>query len=98
MPDAGDRGRFLTTRRMLETVAAIEHERWSHWQRYMHGQCTAQDDGSLVIPAHLATRWTRQMSTPYSQLSEIEKDSDREQARKYLSAIESVANDASADA
>lgn len=30
------------------------------------------------------------MSTPFSELSEKEKDSDREQVRKYLPAVERI--------
>ena len=51
---------------MVEQLAAIEHERWAHWQRYVHDQCERQDDGSLVIPAELATRWQAQIETPYA--------------------------------
>lgn len=69
-------------------VAATAHERWAHWQRYLHGQCTQLDDGSLVIPADLVTRWTHQLSTQYAELTEPEKDSDRDQAREYLAALQ----------
>lgn len=69
---------------MIERLAAIEHERWSHWQRHLHAQCVPASDGSLVIPADLVRHWARQMSTQYEQLSEQEKESDREQVRKYL--------------
>lgn len=73
---------------LREVIAAIEHERWSHWQRYLHEQCTVNEDGSLTIPAELVKRWARQMSTPYDSLSDKEKDSDREQATAYLRAIQ----------
>lgn len=72
---------------LLETLAALEHERWSHWQRYLHSQCQSKDDGSLTIPAELVSRWTEQMSRPYVELSEDEKESDREQVRRYLPTI-----------
>src|SRR5690606_24987196 len=72
---------------LLEALAALEHERWAHWQRYLHDQCERRDDGALVIPAELATRWAMQMSTPYAELSEEEKASDREQVYRYLPTI-----------
>jgi len=73
---------------LLETLASVEHERWSHWQRYMHSKCVSQgDDGALLIPADLVKQWEKQIATPYSELSNEEKESDREQVRKYLPLI-----------
>jgi hypothetical protein len=72
---------------ITDGLATIEHERWTHWQRYMHSQCEKQPDGSLVIPAELVQRWEKQIATPYRNLTEKEKDSDREQVRKYLPTI-----------
>ena len=77
----------LGSERVLEVLAAVEHERWSHWQRYLHSRCERGEDGSLTIPPALVSRWEQQMSTPYSQLSEDEKESDREQVRRYLSVM-----------
>jgi hypothetical protein len=62
---------------MLEALAAIEHERWSHWQRYMHDKGKLQADGSLLIAAELVQRWERLIATPYPALTEAEKESDR---------------------
>lgn len=73
--------------RMLEALAAIEHERWSHWQRYMHDKGKLQADGSLLIPEELVKRWELQIATPYSALNEAEKESDRDQVRRYLQTI-----------
>lgn len=72
---------------LLERLATIEHDRWSHWQRYMHGKATRQHDGSLLIPPDLVRQWERQLATPYAELSENERESDREQVRKYLPVI-----------
>lgn len=72
---------------MLEQLAHIEHERWSHWQRYMHGKSIRQSDGSLLIPSELVERWERQMTTDYADLTNKEKDGDREQVQKYLPLI-----------
>lgn len=73
---------------LLEELSAVEHERWSHWQSYLHGKCLRHGDGSLTIPAELVTQWETQMMTHYSDLSEKEKESDRDQVRKYLPLIE----------
>jgi hypothetical protein len=67
----------------VDRLAAVEHERWAHWQQYMHEQCRRSDDGSLAIPAELVTRWTRQINTRYGELSETERGSDREQTRVH---------------
>ena len=77
----------LASESLVEALAALEHERWSHWQRYLHAQCDRRSDGALVIPAELASRWEVQMSTPFSDLSEDEKDSDREQVLLYLPTV-----------
>lgn len=69
---------------LVEDLAAIEHERWTHWQRYMHDKGQRQPDGSLILPAELVRQWDRQIATDYSNLSESEKRSDREQVHRYL--------------
>ncbi len=72
---------------LIEELAAIEHERWAHWQAHVHSQGALQADGSLVIPPELVARWTRQIQTSYAALSEGEKESDREQVRRYLALL-----------
>jgi hypothetical protein len=73
--------------RLMEQLSTIEHERWSHWQRYLHSRGVRQPDGSLLLPADLVDRWEKQMNTDYNGLSNGEKESDREQVRKYLPLI-----------
>lgn len=80
-----DLDRILTS--LIDELAAIEHERWSHWQRNVHAKCHRQADGSLVIPAEHAARWERQIAAPYADLDEEEKEADREQVRRYLPTI-----------
>lgn len=72
---------------VVEKLAAIEHERWAHWQRYMHDKGERRPDGSLVLPAELVRHWDTQIATRYADLSESEKTSDREQVRRYLPVI-----------
>lgn len=75
---------FSDQNKLIEELAAIEHERWAHWQRYLHSKCLKNQDGSLVIPAELVARWDKQMNTDYAHLTQNEKQSDREQVEKYL--------------
>lgn len=82
---------------IIEKLAAIEHQRWADWQRWVHDCCadiwfeSAKNGdevlptrhGGLVIPPELVERWERQIHTPYADLSESEKQSDREQVMRY---------------
>lgn len=74
----------------IDVLADIEHERWSHWQRYLHGKGTREADGSITLPAELVAQWEHQIATPFSGLSEKEKESDRDQVRKYLPAVAEI--------
>lgn len=73
-----------TDDQIVEEFADMEHRRWAKWQEYLHSKCVENPDGSLTIPAHLVVRWKCQISTPYSQLTEAEKESDRKEVRPYI--------------
>lgn len=80
--------------RLREELAALEHERWAKWQEYLHSVAQANTDGSLEIPSELVRRWERQINTAYADLTEDEKNSDREQVDAYLPLIkEFIAQD-----
>lgn len=70
-----------------ESLADIQHEIWAHWMNYQFSKCIENEDGSLTIPANLVVRWRGQADTFYDQLTELEKDSDREQADKILDVL-----------
>jgi hypothetical protein len=76
---------------LIEKLAALAHRQWSGWMQYLFGKCEDQQfDGRTqkVIPAWAVERWQRQMTTPYAELPEKEKESDREEARRVLAALE----------
>lgn len=75
---------------LREALADYAHEAWSGWMGFLFGQCTQTFNGQPVIPRPLVERWRRQMQTPYTQLSEAEKDSDRAEADKMLALIDPV--------
>lgn len=79
--------RVLESDELLERLASVEHERWAHWQAYIHNQCVPGDNGDLTIPGELVSRWTTQINMPYEELSEAERESDRDQVRRYLPII-----------
>jgi hypothetical protein len=76
---------WLDDPRLIEALAAIEHDRWSGWERYRE-RCVAQVRRDGDTETH-EDRWRRQRETPYEKLSEREKESDRAEVRKTLSAI-----------
>lgn len=70
----------------LEKWADLEHDRWSKWQAYMHSklQRRIEDEDFMRLPIFNYSHWERQIKTPYSELSEKEKESDREQVKPYI--------------
>jgi len=70
----------------VEKGADLEHQRWARWQAYLFSKSEWTKNGYL-IPKELCFRWQKQIDTPYSKLSEEEKESDREEVRKYLPLI-----------
>ena len=67
-----------------EKLADVQHAIWASWMQWVFDICPANDDGSVTIPAELVARWKRQIDTKYEDLTDPEKDSDREQADKVL--------------
>jgi len=55
--------------------------------RYLFDKGTTNEDGTFTMPAWAVERWNRQMNTPYEDLSEDEKDSDRKEADKFLKVL-----------
>lgn len=78
----------MTEEELIELLSAAEHDRWAHWQRYVHSQAIVQGDGALTIPAELVERWERQIKTAFDDLSPAEQKSDRDQVRKVLPIIQ----------
>lgn len=71
---------------LFEKLADLEHQRWAKWQKYLHSKCTKWKDG-YTIPIESVNHWERQINTDYKDLSEKEKDSDREQVMSYWNLV-----------
>ena len=79
---------------LRERLAALQHEIWAHWMRYMFAKGYYRDvelDGKVqrvwIMPEEERVRWERQMSTPNDALPEEERESDRDQADKVLAIL-----------
>ena len=70
---------------LREALAAVSHEIWIHWMEYLMPKALK----GAYDPETLA-RWQRQMATPYPELSEKEKESDRHQADKIMEAVKNL--------
>lgn len=68
---------------LLESLADKQHEIWAHWMKYMFSCGTTDQNGNWTMPADKVERWSRQMNTPYADLTDKEKESDRDQVKKF---------------
>ena len=72
---------------MLEELAKVQHEIWSHWMTYLFKVSILNKDGSVTIPADKVEQWKKLTKTDYSDLTDEEKKSDLDQARKVVTAV-----------
>jgi len=73
---------------LKEKLASKAHDIWAQWTNYFLYTCgKINQDGSITIPKEFVDRWTKQIQTNYLELTEKEKDSDREIIEKYLDII-----------
>ena len=82
----------MTEKRELQ--AALEHDQWAHWTKYLLEQLGLWGPPKAELlkignPKQVENllRWRRQCETPYAELSEKEKDSDREWADKSIAIL-----------
>jgi hypothetical protein len=73
---------------VVEALAGYAHDAWSGWMRYLFNKSELQPSGEILITNDLADRWSRQIETPYAELPEDEKESDRKEARKMLDIVQ----------
>jgi hypothetical protein len=81
----------MTEEELIEQLADKEHASWARWMEYLFSRCKGHFDGSATIPADLVERWLRQINTPYAQLSDQEKQSDRDEVEHILPIIREYA-------
>ena len=75
----------VTQLRLREELAAYAHKAWSGWMEYLFKKSEFNSQhGTVTIPQWACERWGRQSKTPYADLPEKEKESDRKEADKML--------------
>lgn len=88
-PIEDDQGGAIDSLR--EKFAAQAHEAWSGWMRHLFEKCAHNTNGTSTVPVWAVENWERQMETPYADLSEEEKESDRKEADEYLAIYDAYA-------
>lgn len=80
---------MITFERMewRENIAATQHWIWAHWMKYLFACSQQNDDGTVTIPADKVERWKRQIQTSYDDLTEEEKQSDRQMALRVVTGL-----------
>ena len=81
----------MSEQELIELLADKEHASWARWMEYLFSQCEEYIDADgyecMVIPYELVAHWGRQVKTPYAELSEQEKQSDRAEVAHILPII-----------
>ncbi len=75
---------------LREKLSSMEHEQWAHWVRFMLRTIywNGKDGSKVPNTTLLKSRWERQVNTKYDDLTENEKNSDREWADKIIELLE----------
>lgn len=78
---------LISSKSIKEKLSACEHDSWSRWMKHLFSVSSKHPDGSVTISSDLVSRWERQLNTPYEQLSESEKESDRKEVDMFLNVL-----------
>lgn len=77
----------MSDEELIERLAALEHDRWSGWMNYLFTQGYSREDGAFVIDPESVRWWQHLIDTPYAELTERSKESDRQEVRKTLDVL-----------
>lgn len=78
---------------LVEKLADYAHNAWSGWMKYLFEKSTLNKDGTVTIPKWAVERWTGQMNTPYTELPEEMKSSDRKEAGEMIDILNSLVSE-----
>ena len=74
---------------IIERLAELEHQQWSHWTKYILerlGYHPASSNSDV-------RKWFQQAMTEYKNLTKKEKESDRMWARKVFTILKAIDHD-----
>lgn len=71
-------------REVMEMLASVQHDIWAHWMKWMREAKSRAGNNFLQQSLEDWVRWSRQLETPYAELSEGEKESDRQVVRDFV--------------
>lgn len=77
-----------------ELISVLEHTEYmrrNRWSQYMLSLCQI-NDGKYIIPAEKAKLWKSEMRTPYAELNEKQKESDRKEVNNIFLEIKKYIN------
>jgi hypothetical protein len=78
---------------VVEIEAEKLHNIWSHWMGYIFEVGNLDSDGNIVLNKDLVDRWKIQKETKYDDLTEEEKESDRNIVKKFMLGFKKEEND-----
>ena len=82
---------------LIECLADEEHVSWAGWTAYLFEKCEHNPDGSLTIPSGYVAGLQKQIDMPYAELTEQEKQLDRDEVEHILSIIDEYIHSSAID-
>jgi hypothetical protein len=77
----------MADNQIRENLAEYAHNAWAYWMQYMFSKMKFNPSRGLIMPAWAVDRWSRQTATEYKNLSEKEKESNRQEADKMIAIL-----------
>lgn len=76
----------MTEQELIELLSSAKHASWALWTKYLLSKCEVGTKG-FIIPHEYVSNLRKQISTPYAELSEQEKQYDRDEVAHILPII-----------
>ena len=81
----------ISDEELISVLEYTEYMRRNRWSQYMLSLCQI-NDSKYIIPPEKANLWGAEMRTPYAELNENQKESDRREVNNILLEIQKYIN------